>query len=209
MKPEMSRPGLLLLLGAVLGGLLMPLQVGIAQADSPETNPARQWGLESLMESLAERPSGQSRFTEKKYLSVLDTPIEQSGTLAFAPGRLEKLTLHPGREHMIVDGSTLTIETGADRKLRRLQLHRYPVVWGFVEGLRASITGDLDTLQRFYEVELHGDHQDWELLMRPIRPDMSRVVRMLSVRGQDDRVVVIEVVQDNGDRSVMRIVESG
>ena len=45
--------------------------------------------------------------------------------------------------------------------------------------------------------------------MIPSQDDMSAVVRLLSIRGQGARIAVIEVVQVNGDRSVMRIDEAG
>ena len=75
--------------------------------------------------------------------------------------------------------------------------------------MRATLTGDLKTLQSFYDIELHGTPDDWELVMIPSQDDMSAVVRLLSIRGQGARIAVIEVVQVNGDRSVMRIDEAG
>lgn len=168
---------------------------------------ADEWNLKSLMQELGGRATGKARFSEKKHLSVLDAPIEVSGTLAFAPGRLEKHTLQPRPERMIVDGGTLIIETGADRKTRRLRLQDYPAIWGLVEGMRATLTGDLDTLRRFYDVELHGTPGDWELLMIPSRSEVSAVVRLVSIRGGNGQITIIEVVQANGDRSVMRVEE--
>ena len=193
-----SRTLLLIMVMLVTGLQVLPTQVFAAA-----------WNLQTLMQELGGRGSGQARFTEKKYLSVLDTPIEQSGTLAFSPGRLEKHTLEPNRERMIVDQGNLLIETGSEGKTRRLRLQRYPVVWGFAEGMRATLTGDLKTLQSFYDIELHGTPDDWELVMIPSQDDMSAVVRLLSIRGQGARIGVIEVVQVNGDRSVMRIDEAG
>lgn len=168
---------------------------------------AAQWNLDVLMDQLAQRSSGRASFHEIKYLDVLDEPIEQSGTLAFAPGRLEKFTQRPHPERMTVVGDALTIETGPERKQRRLRLHRYPALGGFIEGLRATLTGDLDVLRRFYEIELHGSAEDWELVMVPNKPEMAAVVRLLSIRGGLERITVIEVVQNSGDRSVMRITE--
>lgn len=170
---------------------------------------ASDWNLTVLMEALAQRSSGQADFSETKYLSVLDEPIEQTGTLAFAPGRLEKFTEGPRPERMTVTGDVLTVEIGPERHKRQLRLHRYPVLWGFIEGLRATLTGDLEVLRRFYEIELHGSADDWELVMVPNQPEMAAVVRLVSIRGGQAQIVVIEVVQKNGDRSVMQIAERG
>ena len=165
------------------------------------------WNLSVLMDELARRSSGQADFSETKYLAVLDKPIEQSGTLAFAPGRLEKFTQRPHPERMTVVGDALTVEIGPERKKRQLRLHRYPALWGFIEGLRATLTGDLDVLRRFYEIELHGSPDDWELVMVPTQSEMAAVVRLVSIRGGLGRITVIEVVQTSDDRSVMRITE--
>jgi hypothetical protein len=159
------------------------------------------------MDELARRSSGQADFSETRYLAVLDKPIEQSGTLAFAPGRLEKFTQRPHPERMTVVGDALTVEIGPERKKRQLRLHRYPALWGFIEGLRATLTGDLDVLRRFYEIELHGSADDWELVMVPTQSEMAAVVRLVSIRGGLGRITVIEVVQTSDDRSVMRITE--
>jgi len=170
---------------------------------------AADWDLQSLMQELARRSSGQAHFSETKYLAVLDKPIVQNGTLAFAPGRLEKFTRQPHRERMTVVGDTLTIETGPEGKARQLRLQRFPVVWAFIEGMRATLTGDLDTLERFYEIELHGSPGDWEMVMVPRQREMVAAVRLISIRGERNRIAIIEVVQSGGDRSVMRITESG
>jgi len=168
---------------------------------------ADEWNLQSLMQELGGRATGKARFFEKKHLSVLDEPIEVSGTLAFAPGWLEKHTLQPRPERMIVDGGKLIIEIGPERKTRRLRLQDYPAIWGLVEGMRATLTGDLETLRRFYDIELHGTRGDWELLMIPSRSEVSAVVRLVSIRGGNGHITIIEVVQASGDRSVMHVEE--
>ena len=197
MKTETSRRFLPLLI--VLLAMEWHVMAGQAFAD--------EWNLQSLMQELGGRATGKARFSEKKHLSVLDEPIEVSGTLAFAPGWLEKHTLQPRPERMIVDGGKLIIEIGPERKTRRLRLQDYPAIWGLVEGMRATLTGDLETLRRFYDIELHGTRGDWELLMIPSRSEVSAVVRLVSIRGGNGHITIIEVVQANGDRSVMRVEE--
>ena len=167
-----------------------------------------EWGVEALMQELGKRGSGRASFTERKHVALLDKPIEQSGTLAFSPGRLEKFTRAPYLERMVVDGDFLMIESGSERRRRRLRLQRYPAIWGFIEGLRATLNGDLTTLRQFYEIELSGSAADWQLLMTPRPGEMAAVVNRISIRGVRGQVGFIEVLQQGGDRSVMHIVES-
>lgn len=166
------------------------------------------WDLATLMGQLAARDAGNATFTERKYIAALDKPIQLSGTLAFAPGHLEKITQRPYLERMSVDGDNLVIESGPHQTRRQMSLQRYPPLQGFIEGIRATLTGDLDTLQRFYRIVLRGGHDDWSLEMIPSHAEMAAVVRQVSIHGAGDRISTIEVVQENGDRSVMKITET-
>ena len=168
---------------------------------------AADWDLRALMKELGASSSGTARFVEKKYLAVLDTPIVQSGTLAYSPGHLEKITLLPRRERMVISGDALTIETGSGKKARHLRLARYPVLWGFVEGMRATLTGDLSTLQRFYSTNLLGPASAWELVLIPRQQEMRTLLRLISIHGGGGRINTIELVETSGDRSVTLVTE--
>ena len=74
------------------------------------------WDLQQLMDSLAQHKSGRATFVETKRIAMLDKPVESLGELVFvAPDRLEKRTLKPKPESMIVDGDALTLERGGRR----------------------------------------------------------------------------------------------
>src|SRR5260221_5025125 len=54
---------------------------------------AAQWGVDALMQQLSEVKQSQARFVERKYLKVLKSPLELSGTLTYVrPGHIEKRT---------------------------------------------------------------------------------------------------------------------
>ncbi len=74
------------------------------------------WDLQQLMDSLAQNKSGRATFVETKRLAVLSKPIESSGELLYtAPDKLEKRTLKPKPESMIVDGDALIVERGSQK----------------------------------------------------------------------------------------------
>jgi hypothetical protein len=108
---------------------------------------------------------------------------------------------------MVINGEALTIESGPGKKTRHLRLARFPVLWGFVEGMRATLTGDLSTLQRFYSTNLLGSASDWELVLIPRQQEMRTLVRLISIRGGGARINTIELVETSGDRSVTFVTE--
>ena len=154
------------------------------------------------MRELSQVKSARGKFVERKYLAMLNAPLESSGTLVYlAPGRLEKHMLSPRQESLILDGETLIIEN-KDKGQRRLALQEHPVVWAFVESIRSTLTGDLATLERFYEVSLAGDAGAWRLRLKPREARMRQAASEITLGGSGTWVNLIEIVEAGGDRSV-------
>lgn len=166
------------------------------------------WDVDELMRQLATVEHSQGRFVERKYLKVLKQPLELSGTLSYTrPGQIEKRTLKPKPETLSVMGDTLTLDNPARKQHRVLKLQDYPVLWGFVESIRATLGGDLKALQRFYRVELEGDATRWRLFLAPSDSKMGEVISLIRIEGSQARVDTIEMQEARGDRSVMKIYE--
>ena len=115
---------------------LLPLILSIAlwqQANSAlgEPAPVESWSLQQLMLRLGAVHNATAHFVEHKYLHMLKKPLVASGTLAYvAPGRLQKDTLEPRPEHLVVDSDTLSIER--DGKTQTLPLADYPQIGAFI-----------------------------------------------------------------------------
>lgn len=165
------------------------------------------WDLGQLMRELASVRSARARFTEKRFLRMLDRPIESSGTLAYeAPSRLEKLTLVPKRELMLVEQDKVTLETGSKPKRRVLSMSDYPALRAFVESIRSTLAGDQATLERFYKVDFGGDPDRWRLKLQPSDMKTKSFVREIRISGRRGEITGVEVDQSDGDRSVMSMI---
>lgn len=187
----------------VLAALLL-VATGICCA--AETTPAADWGVEQLMQSLGQVKSARGKFAERKFLAILSAPLEFSGTLLYtAPGRLEKHTLWPKPETLVLEQDKLTIENKDRNQRRTLVLQDYPVIWAFVESIRSTLAGDLQTLNRFYRISLEGSETQWRLLLKPSEPKMQAMVNEIRISGSNNRIRTIEIVEAEGDRSVMTI----
>lgn len=183
--------------------VLLMLIPALCRAES-----ASAWDVQQLMQALAQAKEAKGTFTEKKFLSVLNQPLESSGTLLFqAPGHLEKHTLVPKVESLVLDQGVLTIDSKARNIKRTLVLQEYPAIWAFVESIRSTLAGDLPTLERFYKIELEGGPAHWRMLLLPIEPKTREVMREIRIGGRGGRVERIEAFEPNGDHSLMEVVE--
>lgn len=162
------------------------------------------WDLTQLMQGLAQNKSGRASFVEKKYIALLDKPVESSGELLYtAPDRLEKRTLKPKPESMLIESGTLTVERNKRRMTLRLQ--DYPELVAFTESIRGTLAGDIAALRRIYNVDLEGSEERWTLTLRPVETKMLEVVQRIRIGGSRAEVKTIEIEQTDKDRSVMVI----
>lgn len=194
----MIRAGLFRLL--LLTVLVMPGLLHAAPAPA-----ADDWTVGQLMTMLGRQTEGRARFIERKHLAVLDAPVESSGELRFrAPDRLEKITLKPRPESLVLEGDTLTVTRGERGHVVRLS--EYREVAAFVDSIRATLAGDRAALERTYALSLAGSAARWTLTLLPRDPRMAEVVVRITIDGSDAQLGAIEILQADGDRSVMAIV---
>jgi len=188
--------------------LLALLLAASAAASAGQPAPAQEadWGMRQLMQAMAQIKSSQHKFTERRYLAMLTAPLDSSGVLSYqAPGRLEKHTLTPQDERMVLSQGILVIESRTRHLKRTMMANQYPAVGALVESIRATLAGDLDTLLHHYQARLEGDASHWRLQLIPNDPGARNLVREVRMEGRGSEIRVIEVFQANGDRSVMTV----
>jgi len=184
--------------------LLAALSAAAAAANSNPPPRAGADDLDTVMSLLAQRQHGRVEFVEQKFLSILDHPVESSGELLYdAPDRLQKRTLLPRAETLLLDGSVLTMERGGHRRV--LDLHRYPQIQPFVESIRATLAGDRAALERVFHVEFAGGVRRWSLTLAPLDRQLQRTIKQVQIDGSQDQLQRVEIRQTDGDRSLMTL----
>jgi len=178
-----------------LAALAAPLAAVAASSADP---------LDALMHELAARRHGHVTFTEVQYLAILDRPLESSGELLYeAPDRLEKRTLRPRPETLVLEHGTLSATRG--KHTRTLELAAWPQLAPLLESLRATLAGDRSALEQVFSVTLDGDATHWPLHLAPREAAAARVVRQVSITGAGADLRTVEILAADGDRSVLTV----
>ncbi|HEY2782886.1 MAG TPA: LolA-related protein [Steroidobacteraceae bacterium] len=166
--------------------------------------PAAFSDLDEVMGLLAMRRHGRVEFIEQHFLSVLKRPIESSGELRYdAPDQLEKRTLKPHAETLLLSGSTLTVERAHSRRV--MDLHAYPQVLPFVESIRGTLAGDRAALERVFHLDFAGTVARWSLTLVPVDSKVKQTVAQVRIDGVRDQLLRVEIRQPDGDRSLMTL----
>lgn len=160
--------------------------------------------LAALMALLAQRRSGEARFTEERFVASFDSPLRSSGVLSFtAPDRFVRQTLEPRPESMEVAGNLLTLRRGG--RTRQMALDTMPELAALLEAVRGTLAGDAAALRRHFEIRVAGNAALWTLTLQPRDAQLAAQVRGLQIAGQGGDLRSVELNLAGGDRSLMLI----
>ncbi|MGH8737799.1 MAG: LolA-related protein [Burkholderiales bacterium] len=172
--------------------------------------PAQDAALAQVMRLLSAVQASTVRFSETKRMAALSEPLVLSGKLSYVRGRrIEKEVETPYRERTTIDADTMTVESPARGESRSYALRTSPAAWAFAEGLRATLGGDLATLERYYRVSFSGGADDWTLELAPRDEEMARYLRSIEFRGRRADITQIAVNEAGGNTSLMTIRPDG
>lgn len=160
--------------------------------------------MKSLMQQFAASKNTKAEFTERKYVRILDSPVESSGDLMFhAPDRLEKRTKLPRSEVMLIDGNKVSIERGSFK--RSMMLDEFADMASLVKSLTATFRGDQEGIEKYFSWTLSGPVNKWQLVLKPKSSKLFITLREIRFAGDGSYVHTVETTLTDGDWSLMTL----
>ncbi len=154
--------------------------------------------LDFLLLQMSGTPGVVAEFHERKFLRLLDAPLESEGTLYFQPpDRLARVTKLPARTRLVLDGGRMRFsdEAGASD----VALADNPVARVFAENMVAIFRGDRAELEKRYRLEFHAEGERWQLSLSPRGAPLDRVIASIKLTGAGRVLRELDVVEIDGD----------
>ncbi|MDE1883856.1 MAG: outer membrane lipoprotein carrier protein LolA [Rhodospirillales bacterium] len=159
------------------------------------------------MSALGQVRAASASFTETKTLPLLTTPLQSSGTLDYvAPDYVRKTTTAPAPQNFLLQNGMVTLTLNG--QTQRFTLAQAPQLAGLVEGVRATLAGDLPALQRYYDLSLSGGADHWQLLLHPRDPALAKMLAWMSITGTGDKITEIDSADTKGGETRMQVRET-
>ena len=172
-------------LAAFLVSILGAMMFAASHAQIAHAASSSDVELAALMQKLSEVRVSDGKFTERKFFSILDEPLILKGRVRYrAPDYVRKEYDDPDSESYEVRGDNLTIEY-PDGRRRDLSIDEHPVLRAFVESYRGTLAGDLEILNRYFELELGGHTDAWQLRLTPRNRELAEYLRAVVLRGRE------------------------
>lgn len=160
--------------------------------------------MPSLMRLFAASKSVKAEFAERKFVKILDAPVESNGELLFkAPDRLEKRTLLPRPETLVIEGSKVSIDRGTFK--RTMSLDDFADMASLVRSLTATFRGDQVSIEQYFNWKLSGPANKWQLVLKPKTSKLFITLREVRLAGDNSYVHTVETTLTDGDRSLMTL----
>ncbi len=164
---------------------------------------ANDFSLTQLMNALSSQPRLMAKFKEEKYDNFLEIPLISTGQVSFtAPDYLNKTINKPSLQSFILDGDKITISIRG-KESKTYSVDQRPEIRAFTESFRSTLSGDRETLEKYYDVRLTGHFNQWELQLKPIKKDMSKFIKTILFTGHQNQILQITTHYRNGNYSVM------
>ena len=175
------------------GLIALAVIVPLAAVGQPQINPAQ------VLQRVSREITPEVRFREVRTTKLLKTPLVSSGMLRYAPpDRLERETLQPMRETVVIEGMQVAIERDGSQTVMSLVSGTPPAA--MVQTLRAVLSGNLQELESLYRASALGSMERWTLQLEPRSGETA--IREVRLSGKGGMVDEIEVLERGGDRTV-------
>ena len=162
--------------------------------------------LQQILSEFTKLKHGHVHFQEQIESPMLKAPIVTSGELFFdAPDRLEKRTLFPTPNDLILEGNQVSIVHGTTS--RSFRLSEYPQLRPLLDGIRATLAGDLPTLEQNFLIAVSLSSESWTLIFRPLPSEATPAYESIVVRGNAGKIREVTLERRPGERSHMIMTE--
>jgi len=161
------------------------------------------WNLEQLMTLMTGEAVYRIEYREEKHFSFLEQNLSSRGILYFQPpDTLVREVLEPEPVRYTITGPIMQVEA-KDAGRREINLAEYPEAYVFIATFQAVLTGDLNTLKKYYRIDLEGSRAVWHLRLVPLDAKVAGLVESVVLSGSRGRVKQIRTMEQGGDFSLM------
>ena len=192
----------------------MPARQPESPTTPPEATPLpprerpRPADAQALLAVFARMPGLEATYTEEKRLALLALPLQSKGRIVYLPpGHLFRAVEAPEPATVRITPDELAVQDRDGRE--SIDLRRNATLRTFVTSLVQVFAGDEATLARAFTVVYTVDPKSprgWTLALTPNGEELQRLMKALTLTGEGEVVVAIEVIDPNGDRTTTRIV---
>ena len=173
-----------------------------------ETPPQPSCTLPQMLAARAKVQGGSATFTQERRIHYVRDPLSSAGRLRYiAPDHLEMIVERPQQESFIYDDGVLSFDTADGKSAGQVSVDSDLLLSATFSGLVGTLSGNEDELRRTFFVEFAADACHWRMKLTPKSKRVAEKVQAIDLKGRDQHLDQVDILQANGDRSVIMITD--
>lgn len=159
--------------------------------------------LDELLSVISQRGSFETAYKEEKMDDFLEIPIYMTGTVSFvAPDYVKKTVGTPVNQWFELNGEVITIAINNGEE-KTYSVNELPEIRILFESFRSILSGDADSLKKYYTVELTGNINQWQIDLTPRNKKLSYRLGSMLFSGRGKYILQVVTTMRNGNNSIM------
>lgn len=180
-----------------VGSVFFALFANTVMAD-PES------AITTVFEELAKHSQSDVHYRDEKHIQLLDQTMIETGILRYRkPDTLIREQHTPEQQRFEIIKNSLSIIN--DGSTRTIPLDKAPALRAMAESFRATLSGDLPRLRKYYDLKFSGTFDRWNLILRPRDSDVMNYISTISITGGKEKIKRYEIHETEGDWSMMTL----
>lgn len=184
----------------------LPSLAGLIAPETRLSDPANEPAWRDLFATLAASKTRQSSFEERRFFPFRKTPVVLLGEIRIVPELgLSLRYLQPEPRIMIVDRKGLLMRDDAGQERAAPADSRAQAA---TSALVNVLRFDLEALKKEFEVHGRRDGTAWTLAFVPRDPTFANLLGVLTVSGEQNALLKIEMIKSSTQRIEIRIKDT-
>ena len=113
----------------------------------------------------------------------------------------------PQPESFIYDSGVLSFDTADGKAAGQVSVDSDLLLSAMFSGLVGTLSGNEDELRHAFFIEFVAETCNWRMSLTPKSKRVSEKVQKIDLKGRDQHLDELEILQANGDRSILTISE--
>lgn len=150
-------------------------------------------------------PVLRGQFQQEKSLAGFTKPVKSQGKFTVVKGRgIIWRTETPFASQLVLTRNALVQTTGSGAA-QRLDAQREPALKAINTALFAVLSGDLNTVERYFEITGRADAREWTLHLKPRETGWRQFIDRIELKGAA-YLNRLEMLDANGDTTLIRFL---
>jgi hypothetical protein len=190
--------------------LVISFTFAITNLHAANTSIETSWTLETLMQARRSITQSSAEFKEEKFIAAFTKNIHLKGNLIYrSPDHLVKHYTSPEDIRYEVTKNTLQItqQSSDDWEFsqQNINLHEIPSLHAFITAIIGVLSGDIKRIREQFDINFSAKKLHWKITLLPKNELTKKQVSALSISGNAEQVLRIEIKETSGDSTVTNI----